>query len=197
MQSHINSFADPVNQASFYRCFCCMPVCMRASVRDREREAQMDTNSLHGYMKVSVVVIYVQHVCVCMLIFACAHFLHSCLGWCNAKACCVPTIPSFSFFAAPSKEAEPLCVCQPSSPGPIVKLNKPVCSGDALTYSGEHKSKDKEEGGRRNGESTEENSFGRELREGEDVQRREEDRGKGEEIERNFIVWRHKLEWLT
>lgn len=108
-------------------------------------------------MQVSITVIY----CMCSMYvclhahFACTHFVQACLGWCNAEACFVPTIPSFSFFAAPSKEAEPLCVCQPSSLGPIVKLSKPVCSGDALTYrtgTGDMQ--------KRNGEFTEQNCLG-------------------------------------
>lgn len=51
-------------------------------------------------------------------------------------------LPS-DLFAAWCKEAGPLCVCQPSSLASIVKLNKLVCSGSALTYGLEPKSRDK------------------------------------------------------
>lgn len=65
--------------------------------------------------------------------------------------------PSVSF-AAHSKEAGPLCVCQPSSLAPIVKLNKLVCSGNPLTYGGGTQVQGKGEGGgggRSDGESRE------------------------------------------
>lgn len=137
----------------------------------------------------------------------CMHnFLLACVGWCNAEACCVPTIPSFSFFAASSKEAELLCVCQPSSPGPIVKLCKPVCSGSELTYSEEYKPKEREGGGEEKWELIEENSFGRRRKWGRvggggvgqssQEDKRKSDRGKGKD-ERNFIVLLYKLQWLT
>lgn len=70
----------------------------------------------------------------CTHIFACMCVR---MRWCNAEARCVPTIPSFSFFAAPRKEPEPLCVGLRASQGPIVRLSKPVCSGHGLTYRGE------------------------------------------------------------
>lgn len=165
MQSHINSFADPVYQALILSLFL-LRAHMFAISEGKRYDAYKQLTWIH--LGVYCCTISAPNVCLCSH-FACAHFLHACPGWCNAEACCVPTIPSFSFFAAPSKEAEPLCVCQPSSLGPIVKLNKPVCSGDERTY-GEHKHKDGEEGGGREETGNwQENSFGRwtMVREGE------------------------------
>lgn len=44
--------------------------------------------------------------------------------------------PPSAFFAAHSQEAGPLCVCQPCSLAPIVKLNKLVCSGRGREFEG-------------------------------------------------------------
>lgn len=66
------------------------------------------------------------------------------MGWCHAGAFCVQQYPPSVSLAACSKEAGPLCLCQPPSLAPFVKVNKLVCSGTALSYGGEHKSRKEE-----------------------------------------------------
>lgn len=66
------------------------------------------------------------------------------MSWCNAGAFCVQQYPPSVSFAACSKEAGALCVCQPSSLAAFVKVNKLVCSGTALSYGGERKSRKEE-----------------------------------------------------
>lgn len=73
----------------------------------------------------------------------CIHYF-ACTGWCNAGAFCAQQYPPSVSFAACSKEAGALCVLQPSSLAPFVKVNKLVCSGTALACGGEHKSREEE-----------------------------------------------------
>lgn len=106
--------------------------------------------------------------------------------------------PSVSF-AAHSKEAGPLCVCQPSSLGPIVKLNKLVCSGNPLTYGGGTQVQGKGGGEKRWGiervvlEGGRKWGWGRCTAQG----GRQKGNDSGWEKEINFIVWGYQLEWLN
>lgn len=81
---------------------------------------------------------YVQQMCIGILILHA--FMSCCLhAWADVmqRLSVSQQYPPSVSFAACSKEAGPLCVCQPSSLGPIVKLNKLVCSGNPLMYGGE------------------------------------------------------------
>ena len=80
--------------------------------------------------------------CVCMLILHARIFcMHVWADAMHGLAVSQQYPPSVSL-RPPSKEAESLCVRQPLSLAPIVKLSKPVCSGGERTYREEHKSKD-------------------------------------------------------